>query len=144
VRSNQLRLWFASLAYVPLTALRRIEFAGTVLAVAGSMSLRLKLLKIGATVTRPSRRIKFAMASGFPLQETFANAHESLAAAARTWRTRQRKFQPYPLPAAPPKAAKPSHGRTSPETADNRSNQSPNHRPAAPLNRAMVTVRNAG
>jgi hypothetical protein len=83
MRSNQLRLWFASLAYVLLTALRRIGLAGTVLALASSMSLRLKLLKIGATVTRSTRRIKLAMAQGFPLQETFAIAHQRLAAAAR-------------------------------------------------------------
>jgi hypothetical protein len=83
MRSNQLRLWFAAMAYALLGALRRIGLAGTVLAVASSMSLRLKLLKIGATVTRSTRRIKLAMASGFPLKETFAIAHERLAAAAR-------------------------------------------------------------
>jgi hypothetical protein len=84
LRANQLRLWFASLAYVLLSGLRRLALAGTVLAVASCLSLRLKLLKIGATVTRSTRRIKLAMASGFPLQETFAIAHQRLAAAART------------------------------------------------------------
>jgi Transposase DDE domain group 1 len=83
MRANQLRLWFASLAYVLLQALRRIALTGTVLAVASCMSIRLKLLKIGATVTTSSRRIKLAMASGFPLKETFAIAHGRLAAAAR-------------------------------------------------------------
>jgi hypothetical protein len=83
MRANQLRLWFAAMAYALLCALRRIGLAGTVLAMATCLSLRLKLLKIGATVTRSARRIKLAMASGFPLQETFAIAHERLAAAAR-------------------------------------------------------------
>ena len=83
MRANQLRLWFSSLAYVLLTALRRIGLAGTVLAIASCLSLRLKLLKIGATVTRSTRRIKLAMASGFPLQETFAIAHGRLVAAIR-------------------------------------------------------------
>jgi len=83
LRANQLRLWFASLAYVLLCALRRIGLAGTLLAMASCMSLRLKLLKIGATVTRSTRRIKLAMAEGFPLRETFAIAHQRLAAAAR-------------------------------------------------------------
>jgi hypothetical protein len=83
LRSNQLRLWFASLAYVLLCGLRRIGLAGTALAMATCLSLRLKLLKIGATVTRSTRRIRLAMASGFPLQETFAIAHQRLAAAAR-------------------------------------------------------------
>jgi hypothetical protein len=84
LRANQLRLWFSSLAYVLLTSLRRLALAGTVLAVASCLSLRLKLLKIGATVTTSSRRIKLAMAQGFPFQETFAIAHQRLAAAART------------------------------------------------------------
>jgi Transposase DDE domain group 1 len=84
MRANQLRLWFASLAYVLLTALRRIGLAGTVLAMASRASLRLKLLKIGATVTRSTRRIRLAMAQGFPLQETFAIAHGRLAAVARS------------------------------------------------------------
>jgi hypothetical protein len=83
LRSNQLRLWFASLAYAVLQALRRIGLAGTVLAMASCMSLRLKLLKIGATVTSSTRRIKLAMAESFPLKETFAIAHQRLAAAAR-------------------------------------------------------------
>jgi hypothetical protein len=83
MRSNQLRLWFSSLAYVLLCALRRIALAGTVLATAACLSLRLRLLKIGATVKISTRRIKLAMASGFPLQEAFAIAHGKLAAAAR-------------------------------------------------------------
>jgi Transposase DDE domain group 1 len=83
LRSNQLRLWFSSLAYALLCALRRIGLAGTILAMATCQSLRLKLLKIGATVTVSTRRIKLAMAQSFPLQEVFAIAHERLAAAIR-------------------------------------------------------------
>jgi hypothetical protein len=83
LRANQLRLWFASLAYVLLAALRRLALAGTVLAMASCQSLRLKLLKIGATVRLSTRRIKLAMAQGFPLKETFAIAHGRLAAAIR-------------------------------------------------------------
>ena len=48
MRANQLRLWFASMAYVLLAALRRIALAGTRLAKATCGSIRLKLLKIGA------------------------------------------------------------------------------------------------
>ena len=83
MRANQLRLWFSAMAYVLLCALRRIALAGTVLAVATCASIRLGLLKIGARVTVSSRRIKLAMASGFPLRETFATAHAKLAAAIR-------------------------------------------------------------
>ncbi|NJM30032.1 MAG: IS1380 family transposase [Rhizobiales bacterium] len=83
MRSNQLRLWFSSMAYALLSGLRRIALAGTILAAASCASLRLKLLKIGATVTRSTRRVRLAMASGFPLKEVFAIAHGRLAAAAR-------------------------------------------------------------
>ena len=38
-------------------------------------TIRLKLLKIGALVRRSMRRIKFAMASGFPWHNEFALAH---------------------------------------------------------------------
>ena len=50
MRANQLRLWLASMAYVLLSALRRIALPGTRLAKATCGSIRLKLLKIGAQV----------------------------------------------------------------------------------------------
>lgn len=45
LRANQLRLWFASMAYVLLCALRRIGLAETRLAKATCGTIRLKLLK---------------------------------------------------------------------------------------------------
>ena len=66
MRANQLRLWLASMAYVLLTALRRIGLAHTDLAVATCGTIRLRLLKIGAVVTKSVRRIKIAMASACP------------------------------------------------------------------------------
>src|SRR5271167_1462884 len=50
LRANQLRLWFASLAYVLMTALRRMALQGTELAQA-TAAIRIKLLKLGALVT---------------------------------------------------------------------------------------------
>ncbi len=78
MRANQLRLWFASMAYVLLAALRRIALAGTRLARATCGSIRLKLLKIGAQVRRSARRIRIAMASACPHADTFAHAHARL------------------------------------------------------------------
>ena len=49
--ANRLRLWFASLAYVLMTALRRIALQGTELAQATAGTIRLKLLKVRALVT---------------------------------------------------------------------------------------------
>jgi len=78
--ANQLRLWFASMAYVLIDSLRRIALPGTDLAQATCATIRRKLFKIGALVTISVRRIKLAMASGCPYQTVFAQAHRALAA----------------------------------------------------------------
>jgi hypothetical protein len=82
MRANQLRLWFASMAYVLICALRRIGLAHTELAHATCGSIRLKLLKIGAWVRVSVRRVKIAMASAHPSQHVFALAHARLCIAA--------------------------------------------------------------
>lgn len=82
MRANQLRLWFSSMAYVLLCALRRIALHGTALARATCGTIRQKLLKIGALVRISVRRIKIAMASGYPWQQQWALAHQRLTAAA--------------------------------------------------------------
>jgi hypothetical protein len=79
--ANQLRLWFASMAYVLVECIRRIALATTELATATCGTIRSKLFKIGALVTISVRRVKFALASGCPLKATFAIAHRALAAA---------------------------------------------------------------
>ncbi len=66
MRANQLRLWFASMAYVLLCALRRIGLAHTQFAAATCGTIRLKLLKIGALVKISARRVKIAFASACP------------------------------------------------------------------------------
>ena len=82
MRANQLRLWFASMAYVLLCALRRIGLAHTQFAQATCGTIRLKLLKLGALVRVSVRRIKVAMASAYPCQHEFALAHAWLRNAA--------------------------------------------------------------
>src|SRR3712207_3531811 len=76
MRANQLRLWFASMAYVLLCALRRIGLAHTQFAEATSGTIRLLLLKVGALVRVSVRGVKLAMASAHPYQDEFALAHE--------------------------------------------------------------------
>jgi hypothetical protein len=78
LRANQVRLWFASAAYVLLCALRRIGLAHTEFATATCATLRLKLLKVGALVRVSVRRIHIAMASACPAQHEFALAHARL------------------------------------------------------------------
>jgi hypothetical protein len=82
--ANQLRLWFASMAFVLVDSLRRIGLQATDLADATCGSIRRKLFKIGALVTISVRRIKLAMASGCPYKAVFATAHRALRAAADT------------------------------------------------------------
>jgi Transposase DDE domain group 1 len=76
--ANQLRLWFASMAFVLVDSLRRIALQTTDLADATCGTIRRKLFKIGALVTVSVRRIKLAMASGCPYKAVFATAHRAL------------------------------------------------------------------
>ena len=78
MRANQLRLWFASMAYVLVCALRRVALQHTQFARASCGTIRLKLLKIGALVRTSVRRIKLAMPSAFPYQAEYRAAHTAL------------------------------------------------------------------
>jgi hypothetical protein len=82
MRANQLRLWFASMAYVLLCALRRIGLHHTRFDNASCGTIRLKLMKIGALVSISVRRIKIAMASGCPAAIDWGAAALRLNAAA--------------------------------------------------------------
>jgi Transposase DDE domain group 1 len=82
MRANQLRLWFASFAYVLLEALRRIGLRHTQFATATCGTIRLGLLKIGAQVRKSVRRIKVAMASACPYQAEYHLAYLYLRRAA--------------------------------------------------------------
>lgn len=83
MRANQLRLWFASMAYVLICALRRIGLADTIFADATCGTIRLKLLKIGALVRISVRRIKIAMASACPAADAWGCAAHRLIDTAR-------------------------------------------------------------
>jgi hypothetical protein len=82
MRANQLRLWFASFAYVLLDALRRLGLRHTQFATATCGTIRLRLLKIGAQVRQSVRRIKVAMASACPYQAEYHLAYLYLRRAA--------------------------------------------------------------
>jgi len=82
MRANQLRLWLSSMAYVLISALRRIALATTRFADATCGTIRLKLFKIGAQVRISVRRIKFSMASAFPYTDVFRTAWAALDSAA--------------------------------------------------------------
>jgi Transposase DDE domain group 1 len=80
MRANQLRPWFASMAYVLLCALRRVGLDQTHFANATCGTIRLKLLKIGALVQFSVRQIKIGMASACPAADIWGQAARRLAA----------------------------------------------------------------
>jgi DDE family transposase len=79
MRANQVRLFFSSIAYVLLEALRRLGLAGTELACAQCQTIRLKLLKIGALVRVTVRKVWVRLSSGSPHAAVFRRVHANLA-----------------------------------------------------------------
>jgi hypothetical protein len=82
MQANQLRLWFASMAYILLCALRRIGLPHTRFDNATCGTIRLNLLKVGAVVRVSVRRIKFAMAAACPSADVWGLVTTRLTAAA--------------------------------------------------------------
>jgi hypothetical protein len=78
--SNQLRLWFSSVAYILLDELRRLGLSGTELAQARCDTIRLKLLKIGAHVRVTVRRVWVHLASSDPYAALFSQITQRLRA----------------------------------------------------------------
>ena len=81
---SEFRLLLASLAYtflstrhssqrdIPLNAICRLGLAGTDMARAQCATIRLKLLKIGAVITRNTRRVRLHLSSAWPEKDLFA------------------------------------------------------------------------
>ena len=86
MRANQVRLFFSSIAYVLLEALRRLGLTGMDLACAQCQTIRLKLLKIGALVRVTVRKVWVKLTSGSPYAAAFRRVHANLA-----------RFRPPPL-----------------------------------------------
>ena len=82
LRSNQIRLYFSTVAYLLMQALRRLGLAGTELAKAQCNTVRLKLLKIGAQIRITVRKIWVSLSTGYPYLELFRQVHRQLQVAA--------------------------------------------------------------
>jgi Transposase DDE domain group 1 len=78
MRANQLRLWFAAIAYVLVNHLRHTGLRDTELVRAQVSTIRCRLLKLGARVTVSVRRIVASLSSAFPLQALFARVLANL------------------------------------------------------------------
>ena len=75
---NQLRLYFSSVAYMLMHALRGLALAGTDMARAQCATIRIRLLKIAAQVRVTVRKVWVSMPTGCPYAEIFAKAHAAL------------------------------------------------------------------
>jgi hypothetical protein len=71
--SNQLRLYFSSIAYILLQTLRRTALAGTELEKAQCGTIRRKLLKIGAQVRVTVRKVWISLSGGYPYTALFTH-----------------------------------------------------------------------
>ena len=96
MRANQLRLWFASMAYVLICALRRIGLAQTQFARASCGTIRLKLLKIapGAHQCAPHQArhaVGLSLSGRVPCRSRRARRRDGL-----TNQTAQAKIIPQP------------------------------------------------
>lgn len=84
MRANQTRLWFSSVAYMLLEALRRLVLKGTDLAQATCQTIRLKLLKIGAQIQVTVRKVWVRLSQSYPYQALFRAIHENLTRSPRS------------------------------------------------------------
>lgn len=76
--ANQLRVLLAALGYVLIERLRALALQGTALATAQVDTLRVKLLKVAAVITRNTRRIRLYLASSWPSASIFVQAMSAL------------------------------------------------------------------
>jgi hypothetical protein len=78
MRSNQIRLYFSSIAYLLMEALRRLGLKATELAQAQATTIRLKVLKIGALIRVTVRKVWIALAGGYPYAELWGRIWRQL------------------------------------------------------------------
>jgi len=79
--ANQLRVLLAALAYVLIERMRALALQGTELATAQVDTLRIRLLKLAAVITRNTRRIRLYFASNWPSAPIYAQAMRALGGA---------------------------------------------------------------
>jgi len=78
LQGNQIRLYFASFAYVLMCALRRLGLKDTEMARAQCGTIRLKLLKIGTRLRISVRKVWLSYSESYPYQQLFRQVLENL------------------------------------------------------------------
>lgn len=81
MKSNQVRLWLSTFAYLLMRQLRATALCGTRLAKATVGTIRLRLMKIAAQVTVSVRRVHVRLCGACPDADIFAHAHGRLRTA---------------------------------------------------------------
>ena len=76
---NQLRLWFSSIAYILINALREKGLAKTELRNAQVGTIRTKLLKLGAIITISSQQVLIAISNTCSYKDIFATVYKCLS-----------------------------------------------------------------
>jgi hypothetical protein len=77
-RGNQLRLYLSTFAYTLMQGLKRYGLHGTELEKAQPQTIRLRLLKIAASIRVTARKIWVSLPRSYPLQPVFRQAHLAL------------------------------------------------------------------
>jgi hypothetical protein len=77
-RGNQLRLYLSTFAYTLMQGLKRYGLPGTDLEKAQPQTIRLRLLKIAASVRVTARKIWVSLPRSYPLQPLFQQAYLAL------------------------------------------------------------------
>jgi hypothetical protein len=80
MRANQVRLCLSTVAYLVMRNLREFGLKETEMAQAQCDTIRVKLLKIGATIQVSVRRVVLALSDAFPFQAIFQRVWENLRA----------------------------------------------------------------
>jgi len=78
MRANEVRLWFSSVAYTLMNALRRLGLKDTTMAKARCDTIRLKLLKIGARILVTVRKVWVSLSEACPYRRIFAQVYQNL------------------------------------------------------------------
>jgi hypothetical protein len=78
MNANQLRLWFSSIAYNLLHLFRNFALRKTKMKDAQCSTIRLRFIKLGATIKISCRRVFVAFSEVFTLKEIFVEAYESI------------------------------------------------------------------
>jgi hypothetical protein len=80
MRANQIRLYFSSVAYILMCALRRLALHDTELERAQPGTIRARLLKVGAHIRITVRKIWVTFSESFPAAELFRQALANIRA----------------------------------------------------------------